>query len=54
MINHVSDEECAPHLDENNECKLCGLSRPDDPCASCGGYALHRDGCETPDEVSDE
>ncbi len=53
-INHDSDEECAPFLDENNECTACGLSRPDTPCVNCGGYALHKAGCPTPDEGCDE
>jgi hypothetical protein len=52
LINHERDEECT--LDENRECIECGLSHPDEPCASCGGYAIHKPDCTTPDEVSDE
>ena len=54
MVNHDSDEECAPFLDENRECTACGLSHPEQPCASCGGYAQHKPNCATPDELSDE
>jgi len=52
--NHESDQECAPFLDEDGWCSECGASRPEEPCAACGGYAYHRPECPTPDEVSDE
>jgi hypothetical protein len=39
---HTTDSHCT--LDENDECKVCGVYHGD-PCPGCGGSGFHYDGC---------
>lgn len=43
-VVHDADEDC--DVDgETDTCVMCGAFHGGDPCADCGAYAYHRDGC---------
>ena len=40
-IRHITDNDCAPHIDPATDCcSLCGVHRGE-PCSRCGGRSFH-------------
>jgi len=42
---HLSDEDCAGHIDADGQCSVCGVDHSGE-CGACGGRGFHRGGCE--------
>lgn len=41
---HGCDEDCAGHLDADDQCTVCGVSHTM-TCDKCGGRGFHRADC---------
>jgi hypothetical protein len=41
---HECDADCAPFIDADGQCSVCGVSSGD-PCPECGGTSFHKSGC---------
>ena len=48
---HRCDADCAPYLDTDDQCVVCGVSHTGD-CLECGGRGFHAPGCSDNDETA--
>lgn len=42
---HTSDADCAPFLDADDQCTVCGVSHTSLPCEWCSGVGFHAESC---------
>ena len=45
---HKQDSDCAPYLDADDQCTVCGVSHTNE-CPSCGGRGFHKPSCPDSD-----